>query len=107
MTNRTRNATLNSVLDVIMDKGVTVDSNARIRFSNIDLLDTKSRIVLSSFKTAKQIGLKFPENTNLNTASWRILAAKHACPICDRESTQEEFKSECPWCGWIYGQNKE
>jgi ssDNA-binding Zn-finger/Zn-ribbon topoisomerase 1 len=105
VTHRSRNTTLSSLLDVIMDKGVIVDSRAKVRLSNIDLLDTKSRIVLSSFKTAKQIDLKFPENTNLDTQAWRVLTEKQSCPNCGRESSHEELKEECPWCGWVSRQN--
>ncbi len=106
MTNRPRDATLNSLLDVIMDKGVTVDASAKICISDINLLNAKSRIVLSSFETAKRIGLKFPENTNLDTPSWRSLSSKQVCPACGRESTQEELKGACPWCGWTYLQDE-
>jgi ssDNA-binding Zn-finger/Zn-ribbon topoisomerase 1 len=105
VTRRSRNTTLSSLLDVIMNKGVTVDSRVKVRFSDIDLLNAKSRIVLSSFKTAKQIGLKFPENTNLDTQAWRVLTAKQSCPNCGRESSHEDLKEECPWCGWICRQN--
>jgi ssDNA-binding Zn-finger/Zn-ribbon topoisomerase 1 len=106
VTYRSRDAALNSLLDVILDKGVEVDSSAKICFSDINLLNTKSRIVLSSFETAKQIGLKFPENTNLETQAWRILTAKQQCPNCGRESTHEELKRECPWCGCICNQKE-
>jgi len=105
VTHRSRNTTLSSLLDVIMDKGVIVDSRVKVRLSDIDLLATKSRIALSSFKTAKQIGLKFPENTNFDTKAWQVLTARHACPNCGRESSQEDLKEECPWCGWICQQN--
>lgn len=106
VTHRSRNTTLSTLLDVIMDKGVIVDSRAKVRFSDIDLLNTKSRITLSSFKTARQIGLQFPENTNLDTKAWQVLRAKQSCPNCGRESTQEDLKEECPWCGWICQQKK-
>jgi hypothetical protein len=106
VTHRSSDTTLGSLLDVILDKGTTVDASAKVCFSGVDLLDTKSRITLSSFKTAKQIGLKFPENTNLDTQAWQVMTPKQSCPTCGRESTIEELKSECPWCGWSCKQNE-
>ena len=106
VTHRSRDTTLGSLIDVILDKGTTVDSSAKVCFSGFDLLDTKSRITLSSFKTAKQIGMDFPENTNLDTPAWRIMATKQSCPTCGREATPEELKTDCPWCGWNSKQNE-
>jgi len=91
---------LTNVLDVILDKGVTVDAKAKVCFSNVDLLGTKSRITLSSFETAKQAGLKFPKNTNFDTKAWRDLSIKQRCPVCGMNSTEQELRESCPWCGW-------
>jgi hypothetical protein len=91
---------LSSLLDVILDKGVTVDANAKIFLSDVDLLGTQSHIVLSSFETAKKIGLKFPDNTNLDTIAWRDLSAKRSCPLCGMKNTDKELGEGCPWCGW-------
>jgi ssDNA-binding Zn-finger/Zn-ribbon topoisomerase 1 len=101
VTLRPEEAGLNKLLDIVLDKGVTVDSKAKIRLTDINLLGTKSHIVLSSFETAKKIGLKFPKNTNLNTQAWQELLAKQTCPVCGMNSTQKELRESCPWCGWI------
>ncbi|MGO8806798.1 MAG: gas vesicle protein GvpJ [Candidatus Bathyarchaeia archaeon] len=98
---KSREATLNSLLDVIMDKGVIIDAAAKIRISDISLLDTKSRIILSSFETAKKLGLKFPANTNLEAQAWQAMSMLQICPKCGRKSTGEEHERECPWCGGI------
>ncbi len=107
VTSRPSEAGLNKLLDVILEKGVVVDSKAKVCLTDIDLLDMKSHIVLSSFKTAKEIGLNFPENTNLNTQSWRDISAKQPCPNCGIDSTEEELEEDCPWCGWIRRQGEK
>jgi hypothetical protein len=101
VTLRPEEAGLNKLLDIILDKGVAVDLKAKIRLTDIDLLGTRSHIVLSSFETAKKIGLKFPKNTNLNTQAWQNLSAKQTCPVCGMNSTQKELREGCLWCGWI------
>jgi len=94
---------LREVLDRILDKGVVVDASVRAELGCIDLLDFKATIALSSFKTARQAGLDFPEGTNLNTPAWRALVSKQPCPVCGMESRAEELREQgCPWCGWNY-----
>jgi hypothetical protein len=107
VTLRQNGAGLNKLLDNILDKGVTVDSNLKICLSDVDLLGTKLHIVLSSFKTAKEIGLNFPKNTNLDTKAWRDLAAKQSCPACGMDATQKELREGCPWCGWTCKQGEK
>lgn len=107
VTHNPKEAGLSKVLGIILDKGVTVDSNAKVYLSGIDLLGTKSHIVLSSFETAKKIGLKFPKNTNVGTKAWLDLSSKQLCPVCGMNSTEKELREGCPWCGWTCGQGEE
>lgn len=94
---------LKELLDRILDKGVAVDTSVRIDLSGIDLLRTKARIILSSFKTAEKIDLGFPEGTDLNTPAWQDLRTKQSCPVCGMESRPKDLREEgCPWCGWNY-----
>jgi rubrerythrin len=104
---RPKEAGLSNVLGIILDKGVVVDSKAKVCFSDVDLLATKSRIVLSSFETAKEVGLEFPENTNFDTQAWLDLSAKESCPVCGMNSTEKELREGCPWCGWTNKQDEE
>ena len=97
---RPNSAGLSKLVDALLDKGVAVDSNSKVCLSGINLLAAKSRIFLSSFKAAQEIGLIFPENTNLNTHAWRELSDKRTCPICGLGVTQNELLKGCPWCGW-------
>ena len=98
---------LKELLARILDKGVAVDANIRVNLSGVDLLGAKARIMLSSFKTAQEIGLDFPEGTNLNTTAWQDLTTKQQCPVCGMKSKQDELKEEgCPWCGWNYRPNE-
>ena len=99
-------AGLSRLLDIILDKGVTIDANTKVNLSGIELLGAKARIVLASFETAQKIGLIFPENTNLNTQSWRDLVTKRSCPACGMESTYTELSEGCPWCGFNYRQSE-
>jgi hypothetical protein len=94
---------LKQLLDRILDKGVTIDTNVRIDLGSLDLLEAKARIILASFKLAEKMGLDFPEGTNLNTPAWQNLTTKQPCPVCGMESRLKELKEEgCPWCGWNY-----
>ena len=90
------------VLDRILDKGVAVDANVRVNLVGTDLLEINSCIILSSFKTAAEIGLDFPKGTNFDAPGWRELITT-LCPNCGMKSKPEDLKEEgCPWCGWNY-----
>lgn len=97
---------LQEVLDRILDKGVVVDAEVRIGLGCVDLLGIRATIILSSFKTARQIGLAFPEGTNTNTPAWQDLLSKQPCPVCGMESRTKDLREQgCPWCGWNYRPN--
>jgi hypothetical protein len=100
-------AGLNKLLDVILDKGTVVDSKTKICFNDINLVDAKSHIALSSLETAKRINLKFPANTNFDTQAWRDLSEKQSCPLCGKNATEQEFTAGCPWCGYTLNQYEE
>jgi rubredoxin len=86
---------------------VAIDTNLRIDLAGIDLLKAKARIILSSFKTAAETGLDFPEGTNFNAPEWQSLTTMESCPVCGMKSTQEDLKKYgCPWCGWNYRQKE-
>jgi len=94
---------LKQLLDRILDKGVTVDASVKVDLCSLNLLGSKARVVLASFKTAERIGLDFPEGTILNTPAWRDLITKQSCPVCGMESRSEDLREEgCPWCGWNF-----
>lgn len=94
---------LKKLLDRILDKGVAIDASVRIDLSGIDLLKTKARIILSSFKTAAETGLDFPEGTDFKAPGWRDLATMELCPVCGMKSIRVNLeKNGCPWCGWNY-----
>ena len=95
-------AGLSRLLDIILDKGVTIDANTKVNLKGIELLGAKARITMASFKTAKKVGLIFPENTNFNTQSWRDLVTKRSCPACGMGFTYTELSEGCPWCGFNY-----
>ena len=99
-------AGLSRLLDIILDKGVIIDANTKINLKDLELLGTKARIALASFETAQKVGLIFPENTNLNTQSWRDLVTKRSCAACGMESTHTELSEGCPWCGFSYIQSE-
>ncbi|MDI6905064.1 MAG: gas vesicle protein GvpJ [Candidatus Bathyarchaeia archaeon] len=94
---------LKELLDRILDKGVAIDASVRIDLSSMNLLKTKARIILSSFKTAAEIGLDFPEGTDFDAPGWRDVATIELCPVCGMKSIRENLKKYgCPWCGWNY-----
>lgn len=97
---------LSKLLDTILDKGATIDANTKVDLQGIELLGAKACITMASFETAQKIGLIFPENTNLNTQSWRDLVTKRSCPACGMESTYTELSEGCPWCGFSYRQSE-
>jgi hypothetical protein len=104
VTLKPQEAGLSRLLDIILDKGVTIDANTKVDFSGLELLGAKARVAMASFKTAHKVGLIFPESTNLNMQSWRDLVAKRSCPACGMESTHTELSEGCPWCGFNYRQ---
>ena len=91
---------LSKLLDIILDKGVTIDANVKVNLNDLELLGAKARISLASFETAKKVGLLFPKNTNFNTQSWRDLVTKQLCQVCGMESSHTELSEGCPWCGF-------
>jgi len=94
---------LKELLDRILDKGVAVDASVNVDLCSLNLLGSKARVILASFKTAEKTGLDFPEGTSFDTPAWRDLITKQPCPVCGMESTSEDLKEEgCPWCGWNY-----
>ncbi len=94
---------LKQTLDKMLDKGVVVDTKAYVALNDFDLLELNTLMILSSFKTARKIGLGFPEGTNLNTQAWKDLISKVPCPLCGKESRSKDLKEEgCPWCGWNF-----
>jgi len=104
---RPNSACLSKLIDALLDKGLAVDSNSKVCLSGINLLATKSRIFLSSFEAAQEIGLIFPDNTNLNTQAWRELSDKRTCPVCGLGVTRNELSNGCPWCGWTCGKGEK
>ncbi len=98
---RPESSGLKQILDRLLDKGIVIDTNLRVTLADLDLLTINAQTVLSSFKTAKTIGLDFPEGTNLDTPAWKDLISKQPCPMCGMESRARDLKEEgCPWCGW-------
>jgi len=94
---------LREVLNRILDKGVVVDTGVRVNLIDVDLIGINARMILSSFKTAAEIGLDFPERTDFDAPGWRDLITKQPCPTCGMKSRPEELeKYGCPWCGWNY-----
>jgi len=94
---------LEDVLDRILDKGVVVDANVRANLVGTDLIGINAHTILSSFKTAAEIGIDFPKGTNFDAPGWRELITKQPCPNCGMKSKPEDLKEEgCPWCGWNY-----
>jgi len=94
---------LKELLDRVLDKGVAVDASVRVDLGSLDLLGAKAHIILASLKTARQLGLDFPEGTNFNTLAWQDLTTKQPCPVCGMESREGDLKEKgCPWCGWNY-----
>jgi len=97
------NSSLEEVLDRILDKGVVIDASVRVNLIGVDLLGIKARTILSSFKTATEIGLDFPEGTNFDAPAWRDMITKQPCPVCGMKSRPKDFEEHgCPWCGWNY-----
>jgi len=94
---------LREVLNRILDKGVVIDASVRVNLVGVDLLGIKACAILSSFKTAAEIGQDFPEGTDFDAPGWRDLIARQPCPICGMKSRPEDLeKYGCPWCGWNY-----
>ena len=92
---------LPELLERILDKGVVVDATVRAGLAGVDLLGIEATVILSSFKTAAEIGLDFPSGTRLDTPAWKDLISKQPCPVCGMESRAKDLKEEgCPWCGW-------
>lgn len=94
---------LKQTLDKMLDKGVVVDSKVHVALEDVDLLELNALMVLSSLKTARKIGLDFPEGINFNTKAWEESMSKVPCPVCGKESKEEDLKENgCPWCGWNF-----
>lgn len=89
---------LKEVLDKVLDKGIVVDTKARIYLEGVKgegFIGLDSLITLASLETGSRIkdriGLEFPEDVDLKEP-------KRRCPQCNRVLKEEE--DQCPWCGF-------
>ena len=90
-------------MDRMLDKGIVIETNAYLALCDVDLVNLNSLMVLSSIRTAKQIGLDFPKGVKTDTLAWKDLVSKMPCPLCGMSSRAVDLKEEgCPWCGWNY-----
>jgi len=92
---------LPQLLERVLDKGIVVSADIRVKICDNELLGVKSTSVIASFRTAAKVGLDFPVGIHLNTPAWRELTLRHHCPLCGMEIEAEIRREEgCPWCGW-------
>jgi len=97
------NTGLKETLDRILDKGVAIDAKLRLALYDLDLIQIRSTLILTSFQGGIKGGMEFPNGINYNAKAWKVLINKEPCPQCNKLSTREELKGGCPWCGFILG----
>ena len=73
ITQSTNSATLADVLERILDKGLVIAGDIKIKLVDIELLTIQIRLVIASVEKAKEMGLDFwvtdkDFNSKLNTA---------------------------------------
>src|SRR3989337_980272 len=73
ITQSTNSATLADVLERILDKGLVIAGDIKIKLVDIELLTIQIRLVIASVEKAKEMGLDFwatdkAFNAKLNTA---------------------------------------
>ena len=73
ITQSTNSATLADVLERILDKGLVIAGDIKIKLVDIELLTIQIRLVIASVEKAKEMGLDFwtrdkDFNSRLNTA---------------------------------------
>src|SRR3990172_588492 len=73
ITQSTNSATLADVLERVLDKGLVIAGDIKIKLVDIELLTIQIRLVIASVEKAKEIGLDFWTtdkhfNSGLNTA---------------------------------------
>jgi len=73
ITQSTNSATLADVLERILDKGLVIAGDIKIKLVDIELLTIQIRLVIASVEKAKEMGLDFwvtdkNFNSKLNTA---------------------------------------
>ena len=73
ITQSTNSATLADVLERILDKGLVIAGDIKIKLVDIELLTIQIRLVIASVEKAKELGLDFwvtdkNFNSKLNTA---------------------------------------
>ena len=73
ITQSTNSATLADVLERILDKGLVIAGDIKIKLVDIELLTIQIRLVIASVEKAKELGLDFwvtdkNFNAKLNTA---------------------------------------
>ena len=73
ITQSTNSATLADVLERVLDKGLVIAGDIKIKLVDIELLTIQIRLVIASVEKAKELGLDFwvtdkNFNSKLNTA---------------------------------------
>lgn len=95
-------------LDLILDKGIVVDSKLRLYLGKLKLLGIRAIVTLAAFESAIRIdreleraglSLKFPGDVDFDAPGWKTLA-KEPCSQCGRRLPKKELKAGCPWCGF-------
>ncbi len=92
---------LPQLLDRVLDKGVGVDIRLKAKLINIELIEARGILTLTSFKTAAKYGLPFPKDTNFEAHGWKNLMLKEECPQCRKLIRMEDFEAGCPFCGFL------
>ncbi|MEW6731768.1 MAG: gas vesicle protein [Acidobacteriota bacterium] len=79
------NSTLADILERVLDKGIVIAGDIKIKLVDIELLTIQIRLVICSVDKAKEIGMDWwSNNTNLNEHSQQRLENNYLAKLEER-----------------------
>lgn len=87
---------LADILERVLDKGIVIAGDIRIQLADVELLNIKIRLLISSVEKAKEIGINWWERDSyLNTRAKEIEAEKDKIKLVKKvKQLEKKLKSK-------------
>lgn len=94
ITTSTQATNLADILERVLDKGIVIAGDIRIQLADVELLNIKIRLLISSVEKAKEIGISWWEHDSyLSPKAKELEVSKENARLVKRiESLEEKLK---------------
>lgn len=104
-------ATLNDLLDRVLDKGLIFHADVIISVAGIPLIGVNLRAALAGMETMVEYGIM--QDMDVKARIWEVQHRKteeeerEICPKCGNSfPVKELLEKGCPKCGWVSARQK-